>query len=93
VIVWVEVHTSHFMRTVWFGISLRHWRKLLQIQLWIAGVILLGMIESATLYFADLEYNNTGSADGTFGVLISTLKRAVSRVLVLVVAMGFGVVK
>lgn len=81
---------------LWFGASLRHWRKLLSIQFWIAGVVFLGMAESATLYFADLEYNNSGLANAgaaVFGILMSTLKRTVSRVLVLVVAMGYGVVK
>jgi len=44
-----------FFVVVWFGVSLRHWRKLLAIQNWIAGVIFLGMAESATLYFDALE--------------------------------------
>ena len=54
------------------------------------------MVESATLYFDDLVYNNTGAPNANaavFGIIVSTLKRTVSRVLVLVVTMGFGVVK
>lgn len=77
-------------------LSFLHWRKLLQIQYWIAGVILLGMVESAIIYFDSLEYNYTGIPNDTtavFAILFSTLKRTVSRVLVLVVSMGFGVVK
>jgi hypothetical protein len=80
----------------WFGVSLRHWRKLLAIQNWIAGVIFLGMAESATLYFKNLAFNGSGNADLgviVFSILLSALKRTVSRVLVLVVGMGYGVVK
>jgi len=62
----------------------------------IAGVIALGMIESATLYFDDLGYNISGRnyvGAMIVGVIVSTIKRTVSRLLVLIVAMGFGVVK
>jgi hypothetical protein len=80
----------------WFGVSLRHWRKLLAIQNWIAGVVFLGMAESATVYFENLAYNADGLEDDgvvVFSTLLSAFKLTVSRVLVLVVAMGYGVVK
>lgn len=80
----------------WFGVSLRHWRKLLAIQNWIAAVIFLGMAESGTLYFKHLAYNGNGIDDEgviVFSTLLTAFKLTVSRVLVLVVAMGYGVVK
>lgn len=54
------------------------------------------MIETATLYFDDLGYNISGEnyvAAMMVGVIISTVKRTISRLLVLVVSMGYGVVK
>jgi hypothetical protein len=80
----------------WFTVSACHWRRLLQLQYAIAGVIFLGMTESATWYFDNLDYDVTGQNSMgaiVFGILASTVKRTVSRVLVLVVSLGFGVVK
>jgi len=81
---------------IWFALTAFHWKKILPIQHCIAGVVALGMIESATWYFEYLNYNMTGVyhlGAIILGILVSTFKRTVSRLLVLVVAMGFGVVK
>jgi len=81
---------------IWFILSAKYWKQLLKLQNWIAAVIALGMLEMATLYFDNLGYNNSGEnyvAAMIVGVIVSTFKRTVSRVLVLVVSMGFGVVK
>jgi len=59
-------------------------------------VIALGIIETATLYFDNLGYNISGEnyiAAMIVGVIVSTFKRTISRLLVLVVTMGYGVVK
>jgi len=81
---------------IWFILSLKRWHQLLKLQYCIAGVIALGMIESATLYFENLGYNISGQnyvGAMIVGVLIITIKKAVSRILVLVVAMGYGIVR
>jgi len=81
---------------IWFVLSARHWRQLLPLQYCIAGVIALGMIEGATWYFEFLALNLEGEtylSATMIGIAVSTLKRTVSRVLVLVVSMGYGVVK
>jgi len=80
----------------WFVLSLKHRSQLLKLQNCIAGVIALGMIESATLYFDNLGYNNIGEnfiGAMIVGVIVSTVKRTISRILVLVVSMGYGVMK
>jgi hypothetical protein len=80
----------------WLVLSIKHWKQLLTIQNYIAGVIALGMIETATLYFDDLGYNISGEnyvGAMIVGVIVSTIKRTISRLLVLVVSMGYGVVK
>lgn len=81
---------------VWFVLSAMHWRKLLMVQNCVAGVIALGMMESTTWYFVLKDYNINGqyqTGSVIVAILISTMKRTVSRLLVLVVSMGYGVVK
>jgi hypothetical protein len=81
---------------IWFVLTARHWREILSLQHCIAGVIALGILESTIWYFQYLVYNLEGETHMgavIVGVLVSTLKRTVSRLLVLVVSLGFGVVK
>ncbi|KAK6489954.1 transmembrane protein 87A-like isoform X1 [Huso huso] len=81
---------------LWFLWSACYWKDLLRIQFWIAGVIFLGMLEKAVFC---AEYQNTniiGSASEgllIFGELISALKRTLARLLVIIVSLGYGIVK
>ena len=65
-------------------------------QFWIGGVILLGMIEKAVFY---AEYNNVEQTGislvgaAKLAEFFSSLKKALSRMLVVVVSLGFGIVK
>jgi hypothetical protein len=80
----------------WLILSLKYRRELLTLQNCIGGVIVLGVIEGATLYFNDLGYNISGqnyTAAMMTGVIVSTIKKAVSRLLILVVSLGYGVMK
>merc|ERR1712137_146032 len=81
---------------LWIVLSAVHWSRLLLLQNCIAAVIGLGMIECITWYFDFLSYNHSGEFNWgaiAIGVFTSTVKRTVSRLLVLSVSMGFGVVK
>merc|ERR1712137_197376 len=81
---------------IWMILSAIYWNQLLVLQNCIAGVIFLGMVECITWYFDFLSYNIGGEFNWvaiSIGVFSSTVKRTVSRLLVLVVSMGFGVVK
>ena len=80
----------------WIVLSAIHWKLLLPLQNAIAIVIFLGMVECLTWYFDFLTYNHLGNFNWgsiSVGIAASTLKRTVSRLLVLVVSMGYGVVK
>ncbi|TMS36721.1 hypothetical protein L596_003817 [Steinernema carpocapsae] len=81
---------------VWLAMCLKHWKDLLRIQYWIGAVIMIGMIEKA-LFFAEYSnMNDTGnSVSGLIEVaeLFSCFKRTMSRVLIVIVSVGFGVVK
>lgn len=80
----------------WFTASCWNWRELLRIQFWIGGVVALGMLEKALFYSEYQNVNSSGKESNglvVFAELISCLKRALARILVIIVSMGFGIVK
>ncbi|KAI4897227.1 hypothetical protein NFI96_022226, partial [Prochilodus magdalenae] len=81
---------------LWFIWASCYWKDLLRIQFWIAGVIFLGMVEMA-VFCAEFENTNAvGSASQgllVFAELISALKRTLARLLVIIVSLGYGIVK
>lgn len=85
-----------FYGLVWLIVSACQWRDLLRIQFWIGGVIALGMLEKAVFFS---EYNNiningiTNPGLTVFAELVSCVKRTLARILVIIVSMGFGIVK
>ncbi|CAB0001063.1 unnamed protein product [Nesidiocoris tenuis] len=80
----------------WLVVSFLQWRDLLRIQFWIGGVIFLGMLEMATFYAEYSSYNATGSSEPSvvlLAELVSCCKRTLARMLVIIVSLGFGIVK
>uniref|UniRef100_V9KND0 Transmembrane protein 87A n=1 Tax=Callorhinchus milii TaxID=7868 RepID=V9KND0_CALMI len=81
---------------VWLLLLVWYWRELLRIQYWIGGVILLGMLEKAVFYaeFQSIRYQGV-SVNGAvvFAELLSALKRTLARTLVILAALGYGIVK
>nr|XP_004556112.1 transmembrane protein 87A isoform X3 [Maylandia zebra] len=81
---------------LWFLWAACYWKDLLRIQFWIAGVIFLGMVEKA-VFCAEYENTNTvGSASPgllIFAELVSAFKRTLARLLVIIVSLGYGIVK
>uniref|UniRef100_A0AAY4E1L3 Transmembrane protein 87B n=1 Tax=Denticeps clupeoides TaxID=299321 RepID=A0AAY4E1L3_9TELE len=81
---------------LWFIWSACYWKDLLRIQFWIAGVIFLGMVEKAVFC---AEYENTNAVGAAsqgllvFAELVSALKRTLARLLVIIVSLGYGIVK
>ncbi|KAF6215564.1 hypothetical protein GE061_010320 [Apolygus lucorum] len=81
---------------VWLIVSFLQWRDLLRIQFWIGGVIFLGMLEMATFYAEYSSYNANGTSDPSVVLLaevVSCAKRTLARMLVIIVSLGFGIVK
>ncbi|GBG59861.1 hypothetical protein CBR_g66668 [Chara braunii] len=81
---------------IWFVQYTRYWRDILQLQNCITLVLFLGMSETATWYFDFVNFNSTGSRPigvTMWAVLLGALRKALSRMLVLVVSMGYGVVR
>ncbi|XP_055386516.1 transmembrane protein 87A [Condylostylus longicornis] len=80
----------------WLIVSFAQWRDLLRIQFWIGGVILLGMLEKAVFYAEYQSVNSTGiSVQGAelAAEIVSCAKRTLARMLVIIMSLGFGIVK
>ncbi|KAK4395050.1 Transmembrane protein 87A [Sesamum angolense] len=74
----------------------RFWREVLPLQNSITLVITLGMFEMAFWYYDYAEFNETGTRPTgitVWAVTFGTVKRTVSRLIILIVSMGYGVVR
>lgn len=81
---------------IWLIFSGMNYTELLRIQFWIGGVIFLGMLEKAVYYSEYSAVNNSGiSVTGAnkFAEAVSALKRSLARMLVIIVSLGFGIIK
>nr|BAD95348.1 hypothetical protein [Arabidopsis thaliana] len=84
------------LSAVWFFQYLRFRMDILPLQHCITAVILLGLLEMLFWYLDYANFNHTGMrplALTTWVVTIGALRKTVSRILILCVSMGFGVVK
>ena len=81
---------------VWLAFCAYYMRDLLRVQIWIGAVIFLGMIESA-VYLGEVDsINKNGVLNNTTVIaaeLVSALKRSLARMLVIIVSLGYGIVK
>ncbi|XP_022744751.1 uncharacterized protein LOC111295508 isoform X2 [Durio zibethinus] len=81
---------------VWFLWFLQYWKDIIQLHYHITAVIGLGMCEMALWYFEYANFNATGSRPmgiTLWAVTCSAVKKTVSRLLLLVVSMGYGVLR
>lgn len=80
----------------WFSQYARFWREVIPLQNCITLVITLGMLEMAFWYFDYAEFNETGvrpTGTTVWAVTFGTVKRTVARLVILIVSMGYGVVR
>ncbi|XP_050217846.2 uncharacterized protein LOC126668707 [Mercurialis annua] len=81
---------------IWFLRFVQFWKDVIQLHYHITAVIALGMCEMAIWYYEYANFNSTGTRPmgvTLWAVTFSTVKKTLSRLLLLVVSMGFGVVK
>ncbi|XP_058089661.1 uncharacterized protein LOC131236471 [Magnolia sinica] len=84
------------LSAVWFLQYVRFWRDVLPIQNCITFVISLGLFEMTLWYFEYLNFNVTGVRPvGITGwvVTVGAVRKTVSRIIILSVSMGYGVVR
>jgi hypothetical protein len=81
---------------IWLVLTIVHRHELLQLQIWIAVVIAIGM-SHMSFAFGDAEYYNNNGVRLKFLMVVAQLllvaKNTLARLLILVVSMGFGVLK
>lgn len=81
---------------IWFFQYVRFWKDILQLQNCITVVIALGMCEMAMWYFEYVNFNASGYRPmgiTLWAVTLGAIRKTVSRLLILVVSMGYGVVR
>ncbi|XP_033620874.1 transmembrane protein 87A isoform X3 [Fukomys damarensis] len=81
---------------LWLAWSACYWRDLLRIQFWIGVVIFLGMFEKAVFYaeFQNIRYEGECVQGALIlAELLSAVKRSLARTLVIIVSLGYGIVK
>ncbi|KAK1391169.1 Transmembrane receptor, eukaryota [Heracleum sosnowskyi] len=81
---------------VWFLRFVKFWKDIIQLHYHITVVIALGMCETALWYFEYANLNATGIRPvgiTLWAVSITAVKKTLSRLLLLVVSMGYGVVR
>lgn len=82
--------------TLWLLWLICYWRDLLRIQFWIGAVIILGMLEKAVIYSEFQSIQDHGDYDQgavIFAELLSALKRSLARILLIIVSLGYGIVR
>ncbi|XP_051135340.1 uncharacterized protein LOC127254326 [Andrographis paniculata] len=80
----------------WFSQYARFWKEVLPLQNSITVVITLGMFEMALWYYDYAEFNGSGvrpTSTTVWAVTFGAVKRTVSRLIILIVSMGYGVVR
>ena len=81
---------------IWFFQYVRFWDDVLQLQHCITAVIALGLFEMILWYFEYVNFNNTGMRPivlTTWVVTVGAIRKSISRLLILSVSMGYGVVR
>ncbi|BAF28426.1 uncharacterized protein [Oryza sativa Japonica Group] len=81
---------------VWSSQYIRFWRDIMPIQNWITLIIALGLFEMTLWYFEYLNFNSSGVRPigiTTWVVTVGAIRKTISRLLILSISMGYGVVR
>ncbi|KAK0588923.1 hypothetical protein LWI29_007141 [Acer saccharum] len=84
------------LSVIWLIQYTRFWRDILQLQHCITAVIALGLFEMILWYFEYANFNNTGMRPvviTTWVVTVGAIRKTISRILILSISMGYGVVR
>lgn len=84
------------LSVIWFIQYVRFWRDILELQHCISAVIALGLFEMVLWYFEYVNFNDSGMrpvAITSWVVTVGAIRKTVSRVLILSISMGYGVVR
>lgn len=80
----------------WIVLCIAYRDDLMPLQTWISAVMAIGLLETTVLFLKFVNWNDFGTPViglTTSGVFLGVLKRSLSRVLVQLVSLGYGVVR
>lgn len=87
----------YLVLSLWYGITMKVYEDaLIPIQKWVLGTIVLGLLETAFRtgdYFAWNAYGTRFWFAMYIGVIVGVIKRGLSRCLIVMVSLGWGVVR
>ncbi|XP_054800638.1 uncharacterized protein LOC129304841 isoform X1 [Prosopis cineraria] len=81
---------------IWFLQYLRFWKDILNLQHCITAIIALGLFEMILWHFEYFNFNDTGIRPvvvTTWVVTVGAIRKTISRLIILSVSMGYGVVR
>lgn len=81
---------------IWVILCIIYSKDLLHLQLWFTAVLALSLAEAALIFGHYIDWNDSGvpsTAITVIGLLFGVSKRAMSRIIILMVSMGYGVVR
>ncbi|XVF68103.1 hypothetical protein PTKIN_Ptkin10aG0176300 [Pterospermum kingtungense] len=84
------------LSAIWFSQYMKFWKDILLLQHCISAVIGLGLFEMVLWYFDYANFNNTGMRPvviTSWVVTVGAIKKTLSRLIILCVSMGYGVVR
>ncbi|XP_021727966.1 transmembrane protein 87B-like [Chenopodium quinoa] len=84
------------LSSIWFFQYYRFWNEVLQLQHCITAVVVLGLLEMFFWYLDYANFNSTGVRPvvlTTWVVTLGAARRTLSRLLILSLSMGYGVVR
>ncbi|KAF4384252.1 hypothetical protein F8388_010532 [Cannabis sativa] len=94
---YVYMSLAYFLLSlIWLSQYVRFWNDVLQLQHCITAVIALGFFEMILWHLEYVHFNNTGMRPvvlTTWVVTIGAVRKTISRLLILSVSMGYGVVR
>ena len=80
----------------WLISTLYYWHDLVRIQIWIGGVILLGLMEMTAYLVKYKQIDKIGfptSMSVVLAEVISCMNYSLARMLVMMISLGYGIVK
>ena len=81
---------------VWIVTLFRNYKEVIMLQVYISIVLFLSMLETSLWYFDYVNFNNTGTRPASitvWAVFFGAVRKVTAKVVLLLVCMGYGVVK
>lgn len=88
--------TYLFVGIFWMILTACYWKEIMQIQIYISGIIFLCMLDMLINFAYYSEWNDSGVPSNglfTFGIILNSARNSCSSVALLTVCLGYGLAK